>query len=425
MTNAADSVSYNSRFTTPVDMRSFLDRLRRERRLVRISTSVLPEPDVQGFCRAATEVRSDATALEFDNIYGYPERRLVLNLLGSWSNCALLLGLPAVTPMLESIRELCRRADCNTDKPVWVEDAPCCECTETGEIDLNKILPLFRVNENDAGLYLHRACVAFEDDSTPPGHNRTKIGMYPLEVQGRDRLGIHSSGVDDLSNQLAFAAKMNCPLPVAVCLGVPPIVSVGASTAIGYQTSQYDLISALSGHSLQLARGPHSHLSIPANCEFLFEGYLEPRMHPPEGTLSAEQLKMSDRNNQHQIKVTGIYHRRDPILDNAYVGSEWTESDCIAGMSAALRIHRQEWEIVAEVARSGRRADGAHLRFEFCNLQRETMTCNYADATQLNLQPYRQQIEALRRDKTLSYPQLGEVRNEIMPATVILSCDAD
>lgn len=400
MTDRTVSSNIATHLQTPADMRGFLDRLRVERRLIRISHRVLPEPDVQSYCRAAAEIQRNATALEFDNIHGFPGKRLVLNLLGSWSNCALLLGLSSSAPLQDSIRELCRRADCNSHlRPTWVERAPCYECAESGEIDLFKLFPLFKMNESDAGIYLHRAYVVSEDSSTPIGSERMKIAAYSLQVLGRETLGLHVFATDNLNNHVAAAEKMNRRLPVAVCLGAPPMVSVAASAAIGYHVAQYDLISALSGHSLELARCPNTHLSVPANCEFVLEGYIDPRQDCCELKLTGERGGISDARNHRQITVTAISHRSNPILNNAYVGDGWTENDCVVGLCSALRIHRQKLEIVSEVARSGCRAQGAHLRLEYCNLHKEKW--EQAAVTQQypqDLQEYRRQIELSRRD---------------------------
>ncbi len=374
MTDTTVLSSATTHLQTPADMRGFLDRLRVERRLIRISHRVLPEPDVQCYCRAATEVQRSATALEFDNIHGYTGKTLALNLLGSWPNCALLLGLSSSAPLRDSIRELCRRADCNSHlRPIWVEKAPCYECVESGEIDLFKLFPLFKMNEGDAAVYLHRAYVVSEDSSTP-------------------------LGTDNLNNHIAAAEKMNRRLPVAVCLGVPPMVSVAASAAIGYHVAQYGLISALSGHPLELARCPGTHLSVPANCEFVLEGHIDPMQGHREVQLTGERVGIFDPGNHRQITVTAISHRSNPILNNAYVGDGWTENDCVAGLCSALRIHQQKLEIIAEVARSGCRAQGAHLRLEFCNLHGEREECEQTAVTQPDLQEYRRQIELLRRN---------------------------
>jgi len=269
---------------------------------------------------------------------------------------------------------------------------------ESGEIDLFKLFPLFKMNEGDAAVYLHRAYVVSEDSSTPLGPERMKIAAYSLQVLERETLGLHILGTDNLNNHTAAAEKMNRRLPVAVCLGVPPMVSVAASAAIGYHVAQYGLISALSGHPLELARCPGTHLSVPANCEFVLEGHIDPMQGHREVQLTGERVGIFDPGNHRQITVTAISHRSNPILNNAYVGDGWTENDCVAGLCSALRIHQQKLEIIAEVARSGCRAQGAHLRLEFCNLHGEREECEQTAVTQPDLQEYRRQIELLRRN---------------------------
>jgi len=272
------SISYG----IPRDMRELFDILRSRGRVVHIDHPVLPEPDLQSYCRAASEI--GGVSLLFDNMTGYQSKRLVVNLLASWPNCAAMSGLPSDLPIPELIDEMCSRANRQSYKPVLIDagEAPSYECMETGELDLYKTLPLFRVNEHDGGFYLHKACVVSEDIETGTGHDRMKFGMYSLQVQGRDRLGVHLSGVDNLSLHVGISERTNRRLPVAVCLGVPPLAALVASAAIGYETTEYDLISALYEQPFELTRCVTSMLSVPAYAEYVLEGYIEPGVRCPE-----------------------------------------------------------------------------------------------------------------------------------------------
>jgi UbiD family decarboxylase len=338
---------------------------------LRIERAVSPEPDVASFCRAASELVD--TSLLFDNITGYQGKRLVVNLMASWANCALMSGLPSDLSVLGLVEELCTRASRQLYKPVFIDAgaAPSYECLGIGDVDLYETLPLFRVNEHDGGFYLHKACVVSEDMVAGVRHDRMKFGMYSLQIQGRDRLGVHLSGTDNLSLHVSIAEKAHRRLPVAVCLGVPPLAALVASAAIGYESTEYDLISALYEHPFELTRCMQSKLSVPAYSEYVLEGYIEPGLRCPEGPFTCDGGSLSEIKRQPQIIVTAIAHREDPILDNTYVGKSWTEHDCLVGIASALRLYKQAKDSLPEIARSGTGAEGVHLRLGFCGGRRD------------------------------------------------------
>ncbi|HVJ04923.1 MAG TPA: UbiD family decarboxylase [Candidatus Saccharimonadales bacterium] len=390
--------------TVPRDLRELLEQLRAKSRVLNIERAVLPEPDVASFCRAASEL-GDTTIL-FDNITGYKGKRLLVNLLASWANCALMSGLPSDLPIRELVDELCSRADRQPREPVLIDvgNAPSYECLDTSDVDLYRSLPLFRVNEHDGGFYLHKACVVSEDLVAGARHDRMKFGMYSLQVQGRDRLGVHLSGTDNLSLHVRIAEKPHRRLPVAVCLGVPPLAALVASAAIGYEATEYNLISALYQHPFELTRCVMSKLSVPAYAEYVLEGYIEPGLRCLAGPFTCNGGGLSEIKRQPQIVVTGIAHRRDPILDNTYVGKFWAEHDCLIGIAGTLRLHKQAKDSLPEIARSGTRAEGVHLRLGLCggrwDEKRSVAGMSFQDGLPAEncLSAYKQEIgEAQRR----------------------------
>lgn len=391
---------------TPRDLREFIELLQSERRILHITYALSPEPDVQSYCRAASEL--GGTSLLLDNINGYKGKRLVINLLASWLNCALMSGLPTDTPVRKLIEVLCLRADNKPHKPMWIEieKAPSYECLETDEVDLYKILPLFRINEHDGGFYLHKACVVSEDIAAAGDPDRMKFGMYSLQVHGRDRLGVHVAGTDNLNLHLMGAEKTNSPLPVAVCLGVPPMASIVASAGISYAESEYDLISALYGQPFELARCSRSKLWVPAYSEYVLEGYIEPGIRCTEGPFTCDGGSLSGIKRKPQIKVTAIAHRNNPILDNTYVGKAWTEHDCMTGIAAVLRLHKQAKDTLPEVARSGTRAECVHLQLGFCGGPRDEkhgtrISFQKEPSSSQPLGAYKQKIEEAQRREAL------------------------
>ena len=75
------------------DLREFLQVLEAEKQLLRIDEEVSLEPDLGAAGCALTQLGGAGPALQFDNIKGYTNARVVMNVHGSWANHALLLGM--------------------------------------------------------------------------------------------------------------------------------------------------------------------------------------------------------------------------------------------------------------------------------------------------------------------------------------------
>lgn len=182
------------------DLRSFLRVLESEHQLLRITRHVRPEPDLGAAGRAAANLDgATAPALLFDNIDGYENATVALNIHGSWANHALMLGLPKQATVRDQFHELAARWE---KFPVPVErreTAPWQEITVSQGINMFELLPLFRLNPGDGGPYIDKAAVITRDVSDPGGHAKPNVGMYRIQVKGPDHLGLQSAAVHDFT----------------------------------------------------------------------------------------------------------------------------------------------------------------------------------------------------------------------------------
>src|SRR5512136_518844 len=101
------------------DLREFLKRLESEGQLLHIEKEVLPEPDLGAAAYAAGKLPG-GPALLFENIKGYNQKKVAVNVHGSWENYALALDLPKETPLPHLFQELARRWDRFPVAPVVV-----------------------------------------------------------------------------------------------------------------------------------------------------------------------------------------------------------------------------------------------------------------------------------------------------------------
>ncbi len=258
------------------DLRDFLTRLEEEGQLVHYSNEILPEPDIRLICRAAGDMQN-GPAVMMDNIKGYKGRRLVVNVHGSWANHAMVFGMDKNTGAKEQFIELCKRWDNYPGEVKYVDNAPCQEVVIKDDINLFDLIPLYRINPYDGGYYFSKASVISKDPEDPDNFDKENVGTYRLQVQEKDIIGMQALAFHDISIQLAKAEAENKPLPVAIALGVDPVLTFMASTPIYYDQSEYKFASALSGIPQEITKAVTCDLDVPAGAEFVIEGEILPR----------------------------------------------------------------------------------------------------------------------------------------------------
>jgi vanillate/4-hydroxybenzoate decarboxylase subunit C len=211
------------------DLRTYLAHLEEEGQLLRIKEPVLPEPDIGAAACAVNKFGETAPALLFENIRGYQKATIAMNVHGSWSNHALMLGMPKNTPLKQQFLEFVRRYQTYPGQVDVRETAPWQEVVIDKNINLFDILPLFRLNHGDGGFYIDKAAIVTRDVTDWDNPNTENVGMYRLQVKGKNRIGIQPVPAHDIAIHLARAEELGKDLPVAICIGNDPLISTVAS----------------------------------------------------------------------------------------------------------------------------------------------------------------------------------------------------
>lgn len=328
------------------DLREFLKRLESEGQLLRIKKEVLPEPDLGAAAYAAGKM-PNGPAVFFERIKGYHNKKVVVNVHGSWKNYALMLDLPKDTPLKELFQELIKRWDRFPISPVVVHDAPLKETIITKDINIFKELPVFRINEYDGGPYLSKAMVISKD---PEENKYQNVGIYRLQVKDRDRLGIQAAAQHDIGIQLHKAEELNQPLPVAIAIGNDPIVSLVGGMPLQYKEDEYEMAGALRGKATEIIRAENADLMVPAGAEIVLEGEIIPRKRSIEGPFGEFTGYYSSTMRQAEIVIKTITRRKDPLIfENLYIGKPWNEQDYILGLITSVTIYKQLKAMAPEV----------------------------------------------------------------------------
>jgi UbiD family decarboxylase len=323
------------------DLREFFSTLEKEGQLLRMSRPVDAEPHLGAAARAVANLTDRGPALLFDNVNGYEHGQVALNVVGSWPNHALMLGMPKDTPVKDQFFEFARRWD---DYPVPVErreDAPWQECTVDEGINLFDLLPLFRLNRYDVGCFIDKAVVVSRDPDDPDHFGKQNAGIYRIQVKDVDRLGIQPLPTHDIGLHLRAAEERGENLPVAIAIGNEPVITTVAGMPLAYEQSEYEMAGAIQGSPYRIAKAPLTGLDVPWGSEVVLEGEIIAGVREIEGPFGEFTGHYSGGRRQPIIKIHKVSYRRDPIFEHLYLGMPWTEMDYTLALNTSVPLYQQ------------------------------------------------------------------------------------
>jgi 4-hydroxy-3-polyprenylbenzoate decarboxylase len=279
----------------------------------------------------------------FDDIPGYPSgRRVLVNANGTMRRQAVTLGLPPEETTHQGLLAFWRRALAGLTPvpPREVAGGPVCEnVLEHGEVDL-EAFPAPVWHPGDGGRYLGTASLNFLRD---PDSAWVNAATYRNMVFGPDTLGMFISPGKHgrLIREKYFARGQRCP--VVVMVGADPLLFMAAcSDAPGQGMDELAWAGAVRGSPVEVIRGRHTGLPIPAHAEVAVEGWMDPDETHAEGPYG-EWMGYYAGGSQTTpvIHVQAIYHRDDPIILGCPQGKPPHEDNRFAAYLRSAAIEQQ------------------------------------------------------------------------------------
>lgn len=321
------------------DLRAFLAFLEGRGDLVRITRPVAVRHDMTEIHRRV--LADGGPALVFEkpilddgSISPIP---VVVNLFGTVERTALGLGVEASgldrlgeelaalrdpTPpdgMREAIDRLPLLAAALTLRPRRVGSAPVQERVLTGDaVDLTK-LP---IQTSRAGEPAPLVTWGMAITEPPEAHSTAKanVGIYRLQVVGRDRLITrwlaHRGGAQ---HHRAWAAKGR-EMPIAIAVGADPATILAAVMPLPENLSELHFAGLLRGERARLVAAKTVPLSVPAEAEMVIEGWVSPTETLPEGPYGDHTGYWNSVEPFPVMRVTAITMRREPLYLSTYTG---------------------------------------------------------------------------------------------------------
>jgi 2,5-furandicarboxylate decarboxylase 1 len=272
-----------------------------------------------------------------------PERHeLVGNVTASRTRLAKAFGVS----VRELVPEIQRRLRL---KPSIVQvsraEAPAQQVVLTGdEADLTQ-LPVHLQHGADGGPYISSSI----DYVIDPRNGITNVGIRRLMLRGRREAGIDLVSPSDLRAIYEASAADGKPLPVSFVVGAHPIDHVGAM--MRFPVDELGIVASLRDAPLPVVKGVTNDIRVPADAEWVLEGYLDARGHvEPEGPYGEFLGYYGALKRNPVFHLTAITRRKDALFQTSTIGGRSLSRTDTAQLSA-LRTEIMIWRALETAVR--------------------------------------------------------------------------
>ena len=177
-------------------------------------------------------------------------------------------------------------------------------------------LPILKCWPLDGGRFITLPCVVTKDPDT----GERNVGMYRIQIYDDRTTGMHwqlqKVGARHGRRYYETGARM----PVAIFLGGDPVFTFAATAPLPDGLDEFLLAGYLRKRSVELVRCVTSDLAVPANADFVVEGYIDPQ------EPLREEGPFGDHTGYYTLPepypvfhVTAITHRKDAEIGRAHV----------------------------------------------------------------------------------------------------------
>ncbi len=315
------------------NLRAYLEALERRGELHRVKVPVSAELEMAEI--ADRVVKRGGPALLFERVVG-KDFPVAMGLFGTRERTAFALGVEDLDALARKVEVLLALKPGKGGLsallallpklpllrgffPRRVRRAPVQEVVWRGEeVDLFR-LPVLKTWPLDGGPFLTLPLVITKDPET----GELNLGMYRMQVLDRRSTAMHWQLHKVGRRHLEKARRLGKKLPVAVALGGDPVLTYAATAPLPPLpgVSEFHLAGFLRGAPVELVRGVTVDLPVPAEAEFVLEGYIDPEEPPvEEGPFGDHTGFYTPVDLYPRFHVTALTHRRGAVYPATLVG---------------------------------------------------------------------------------------------------------
>ncbi len=312
------------------DLNEFIRVLEKKGELVRIKEPVDTHLELTEIADRVS--KKNGPALLFENAKSPSKSPVLINAFGSLTRIKLALEVPSLDDLaadilsflemekaesiMDKLKLLPKMKKVSTIFPRKVKSAPCQEVVMEGDqVDLES-LPALHCWPLDGGRFITFPLVATRDPET----GKRNLGMYRLQIFDKNTTGMHWHMHKGGAYHYRIAEEMGVELPASVAIGPDPAVTYAATAPLPDDMDEYLLAGYLRKKPVDLVRCKTNDLMVPANAQYVLEGYVNPAERRREGPFGDHTGFYSLADDYPVFHVTCMTTRKDPIYHTTIVG---------------------------------------------------------------------------------------------------------
>src|SRR5665213_558492 len=194
-------------------------------------------------------------------------------------------------------------------------------------------LPILKCWPLDGGRFITLPCVVTRDPDT----GERNVGMYRIQIYDDKTTGMHWQLQKVGARHGRRYYETGTRMPVSIFIGGDPMFPFAATAPLPDGLDEFLLAGYLRKKSVELVKCETNDLEVPANSDFVIEGYVDPteplREEGPFGDHTGYYTLPEPYPVFH---VTAITHRKDAVYPATIVGIPPMEDFYIGGASVKL-----------------------------------------------------------------------------------------
>ncbi len=322
------------------NLQEFLRALDAAGEMKTVKRQVSPEIEISRFTDEESKSPRGGKALFFENVEG-SEFPVATNIFGSPRRICMALGVRQLDDLADRVRQFMEfdppksLKDAFNALPMAIDltrffprkfrgkTAPCQEVVATGDdVDLSQI-PVLKCWPKDAGRFVTLPLVITRSLVT----GRRNMGMYRLQIFDKNTTGMHWHIHKDGSHYFREYSLAKKRMPVSVAIGADPATTYAATAPMPRGMDEIILAGFIRKKPVRMVQCVTNDLEVPAEAEFVLEGYVDPGELRREGPFGDHTGYYSLADDYPVFHVTAVTRRRNPVYSATLVGRPPME-DC-------------------------------------------------------------------------------------------------
>jgi len=311
------------------NLRSFVEALESRGELKRVKVQVDPYLEMTEIADRWAK-QGGGPALLFEQVKGkkFP---VLMNAFGSLNRMNFALGVESLDDVarriealfaedvpktfLDKIKKLPQLKEFAGFLPRRVSKAPCQEVIIKENPKLS-LLPVQTCWPKDGGPFMTLPMVISQDPDT----GIRNVGLYRMQIYDDVTTGLHWQTHKDGAVHRDKYLEKKKRIPVAVALGADPVTMYSATAPLPYGADEFLLSGFIRKEGVALVKCITSDLEVPAEAEFILEGWVDPAETRPEGPFGDHTGFYSPIWEYPVFHLECITHRVNPIYPGTIVG---------------------------------------------------------------------------------------------------------